>query len=69
MAASRNLVEEKEEQKCNRHSGTKEHFREYYQNFSRVASDRVRGHVNNLHVVYPGNQRIYSWANIDNLSK
>ena len=26
-------------------------------------------HVNNLHVVYPGNQRIYSWANIDNLSK
>ena len=26
-------------------------------------------HVNILHVVYPGNQRIYSWANIDNLSK
>ena len=25
-------------------------------------------HVNHLHVVYPGNQRIYCWANIDNLS-
>ena len=28
-----------------------------------------RVYVNNLHVVYPGNQRIYSWANIDNLSE
>ena len=32
--------------------------------------NRISGaHVNNLHVVYPGNKRIYSWANIDNLSK